>query len=94
MGMLVPPEQIRRAADGDPEAFEEIVRAYRPRVVGTLTRLVSPEQAGGVVTTVFLRLHASLSEISEHPLTFEPWLYRITVNSAYDQLRNSRRAGM
>ena len=90
--MLVPPEHVRRAANRDREAFEEIVRAYRPRVLGTLARLVPPEQADGVAANVFLRVHASLPEIVEHPQTFEPLLYRLTVNSAYDRRRNSRRA--
>jgi RNA polymerase sigma-70 factor, ECF subfamily len=87
--MLVSPEQIRRARDGDAAAFQEIVLAYRPRITTTLSRLVAPEKADEVAADVFLRLHAGLAEIAA-PQMFEPWLYRITVNSAYDFRRRER----
>ncbi len=86
--MLVNLEQIRRAQNGDREAFKEIVAAYRPRVTGTLSRLTAPGKADRLATDVFLRLHAALGEMSAPQ--FEPWLFRITVNTAYEDRRRSR----
>jgi RNA polymerase sigma-70 factor, ECF subfamily len=87
--VLVSPEQIRRAQGGDLEAFHQIVQAYRPRIAGTLARLVAPEKAPDVANDVFLRLHAALGELAG-PQAFEPWLYRITVNTAYECRRRER----
>jgi RNA polymerase sigma-70 factor (ECF subfamily) len=39
---------------------------------------------------VFLRLYYSLDQLRT-PEVFEPWLYRLTVNAAYDYLRRQRR---
>jgi RNA polymerase sigma-70 factor (ECF subfamily) len=39
---------------------------------------------------VFLRLYFSLDQLRT-PEVFEPWLYRLTVNAAYDYLRRQRR---
>ena len=39
---------------------------------------------------VFLRLYFSLDQLRT-PEVFEPWLYRLTVNAAYDYLRKQRR---
>jgi len=39
---------------------------------------------------VFVRLYLSLDQLRT-PDVFEPWLYRLTVNAAYDYLRRQRR---
>ena len=39
---------------------------------------------------VFVRLYFSLNQLRS-PEVFEPWLYRLTVNAAYDYLRRRRR---
>jgi RNA polymerase sigma-70 factor, ECF subfamily len=39
---------------------------------------------------VFLRLYYSLDQLRAAEV-FEPWLYRLTVNAAYDYLRKQRR---
>ena len=39
---------------------------------------------------VFLRLYYSLDQLRTAEV-FEPWLYRLTVNAAYDYLRRQRR---
>jgi len=85
--MLVDPEQIRRAGEGDNIAFTDVVVAYRKRVLGTISRLIGDSQpADGMADEVFRRLHTSLKGL---PSTgaFEPWLYRLTVNAAYEHLR-------
>ena len=89
--MLVDFEVIKRAQTGDGASFNEIVLAYRKRTLGTIARLISrPEDVEDVAQEVFLRLHFSLDQLRTAEV-FEPWLYRLTVNAAYDYLRKHRR---
>src|SRR5580658_6332538 len=89
--MLVDFEIIKRAQAGDAAAFNEIVLAYRKRTLGTIARLISrPEDVEDVGQEVFLRLYFSLDQLRTAEV-FEPWLYRLTVNAAYDYLRRQKR---
>ena len=89
--MLVDFELIKRAQKGDGAAFNEVVLAYRKRILGTISRLIAhPEDVEDVAQEVFLRLYFSLDQLRA-PEVFEPWLYRLTQNAAYDYLRKQRR---
>ena len=89
--MLVDFDLIKRAQKGDGAAFNEVVLAYRKRILGTIARLIArPEDVEDVGQEVFLRLYFSLDQLRS-PEVFEPWLYRLTVNAAYDYLRKQRR---
>jgi RNA polymerase sigma-70 factor (ECF subfamily) len=90
-GMLVEFELIKRAQKGDESAFNQVVLAYRKRILGTISRLIGrPEDVEDVGQEVFLRLFFSLDQLRT-PEVFEPWLYRLTVNAAYDYLRRQKR---
>ena len=89
--MLVEFELIESARSGDDAAFNQIVLAYRKRILGTISRLIGrPEDVEDVGQEVFLRLYFSLDQLRTAEV-FEPWLYRLTVNAAYDHLRRQRR---
>src|SRR6267378_5041478 len=89
--MLVEFEQIQKAQAGDDAAFNQVVTAYRKRILGTIARLIGrPEDVEDVGQEVFLRLYYSLDQLRA-PEVFEPWLYRLTVNAAYDYLRRQKR---
>src|SRR5271169_2904007 len=89
--MLVDFDVIKRAQNRDSAAFNEIVLAYRKRILGTITRLIArPEDVEDVAQEVFLRLYFSLDQLRTAEV-FEPWLYRLTINAAYDYLRKQRR---
>ena len=89
--MLVDFELIARAQKGDASAFNQVVQAYRKRILGTIARLIArPDDVEDVGQEVFLRLYFSLDQLRT-PEVFEPWLYRLTVNAAYDYLRKQRR---
>jgi len=89
--MLVDFELIKRAQKGDSAAFNEIVLAYRKRILGTITRLIArPEDVEDVAQEVFVRLYFSLDQLRTAEV-FEPWLYRLTRNAAFDYLRKQRR---
>lgn len=90
-GMLIDFSLIQRARDGDNAAFNEIVQTYRKRILGTIARLIGrPEDVEDVGQEVFLRLYYSLDQLRS-PEVFEPWLYRLTVNAAYDYMRRQKR---
>ena len=89
--MLIDFDLIRRARDGDDAAFNQIVQAYRKRILGTISRLIGrPEDVEDVGQEVFMRLYYSLDQLRA-PEVFEPWLYRLTVNAAYDYMRRQKR---
>ena len=89
--MLVDAEVIRYAREGDDAAFNQLIQAYRKRILGTIGRLIGrPEDVEDVGQEVFVRLYFSLGQLRA-PEVFEPWLYRLTVNAAYDYLRRQRR---
>jgi RNA polymerase sigma-70 factor (ECF subfamily) len=89
--MLVEFELIERARNGDASAFNQIVQAYRKRILGTIARLIGrPDDVEDVGQEVFLRLYYALEQLRT-PEVFEPWLYRLTVNAAYDYLRKQKR---
>jgi RNA polymerase sigma-70 factor (ECF subfamily) len=89
--MLVEFEQIQKARSGDDAAFNQVVLAYRKRIMGTIARLIGrPEDVEDVAQEVFLRLYYSLDQLRT-PEVFEPWLHRLTVNASYDYLRKQRR---
>jgi len=89
--MLVEFDLIQRAQAGDGAAFNQVVLAYRKRILGTIARLIGrPEDVEDVGQEVFLRLYYSLDQLRT-PEVFEPWLYRLTVNASYDYLRKQRR---
>jgi RNA polymerase sigma-70 factor, ECF subfamily len=89
--MLVDFALIERARSGDDGAFNQVVQAYRKRILGTIARLIGrPEDVEDVGQEVFLRLYYSMEQLRT-PEVFEPWLYRLTVNAAYDYLRRQRR---
>jgi RNA polymerase sigma-70 factor, ECF subfamily len=89
--MLVEPNLIERAKGGDSGAFNQVVLAYRKRILGTISRLIGrPEDVEDVAQEVFVRLYYSLDQLRT-PEVFEPWLYRLTVNASYDYLRRVKR---
>ncbi len=89
--MLVETETIVRAQSGDDAAFNEIIRAYRKRILGTVYRMISRgDDVEDVGQEVFVRLYDSLRQLRT-PQVFEPWLYRLTINACYDYLRKKRR---
>ena len=89
--MLVDFELIRRAQKGDPAAFNEIVTVYRKRILGHYQPPDLPDgrcrgrRAGSFCAAVLFSRPARTAEV------FEPWLYRLTQNAAYDYLRKQKR---
>src|SRR5712691_6150609 len=89
--MMIEFAVFEKAKNGVEGAFNQVVQAYRKRILGNIARLIGrPEDVEDVGQEVFLRLYYSLDQLRA-PEVFEPWLYRLTVNAAYDYLRRQRR---
>ena len=70
---------------------DAIFRKHRSRVLG-LCRLMlrENEEAEDVAQEVFVRMYDSLDQLRSAEV-FEPWLYTLTKNAAYDYLRKQKR---
>jgi len=83
---------IRRAQDGEEEAFGELVRSHERRAWRVARNMLpSDEDAEDVAQEAFLRVFRSLERFDfQHDFT--TWLYRIVTNLAIDFLRKRRPA--
>ena len=78
---------IRRAADGDINAFEELFRAYADYVFNIALRATrNHEDAQEVTQDVFIALHRKLSGF-KFQSGLKTWIYRITVNMTINYLK-------
>ena len=89
-----PDEDIRlaiRCQQGDPSAFEELVRKYRQPVINLVYHYIGQkEDIEDIAQKIFIKIFFSLAKFdTKRP--FFPWLYRIAVNQCYDELRHIRR---
>jgi RNA polymerase sigma-70 factor (ECF subfamily) len=76
---------IHRVLMGEKEAFAEIVRAYQQMVFNLAYRyLGSHEEAEDLTQEVFIRVYRFLRRFKGES-SLKTWIYRITVNSAYNR---------
>jgi RNA polymerase sigma-70 factor (ECF subfamily) len=84
-------EGIRRARQGDAEAFRGIVEAYsRPLWRAAFRVLGDAAAAEDAVQDAFLRAWRALDRFDEQA-EFSTWLYRIAINAAIDHRRERGR---
>jgi RNA polymerase sigma-70 factor (ECF subfamily) len=83
---------ITQAQAGDREAFCELVRCYRPRVINVIYHLYGDaNRAEDVAQEAFIRAWQHLPHLQPHS-SFRNWLYRIAVNAALDSSRREKAA--
>ena len=81
---------VRRVLDGNPDAFEGIVRAHSRALYAVAYRIVGERGAAeDVVQEAFLRAYRFLSRFDQRA-RFSTWLHKVTVNAAIDHLRKGR----
>ncbi|MEV4641204.1 sigma-70 family RNA polymerase sigma factor [Actinoplanes sp. NPDC049548] len=82
---------VRRAADGDPGAWDALV-ARHSRLLWSVARgfRLGPEQAADVVQTTWLRLVEHISRIRD-PERITAWLLRTARNLAVDVVQSAGR---
>ena len=82
-------EAVRRARDGDREAFRVLVERHQGRAYRLALRVLRDEEgARDVVQDAFLKAWGSLDRF-EGRSGFYTWLYRIVMNLCLDRRRRS-----
>ena len=81
---------IRRAQEGDSEAFEALVRVYDQNVLRLALQVVrSQEEARDLYQEAFLKVYRSLRYFRLEA-RFSTWLYRVVMNVCLDHLRRQK----
>ena len=82
---------LARARTGDSSAFDALVRRYQRRVYAAALHLTGNHaDADDVAQEAFVRAFRGLGSFDGRA-DFFTWLYRITVNTALNRLRSTRR---
>lgn len=84
-------ELLARVIDGDHAAFEEIMRTHEDRIFSVCLRIMgNRELALDVTQEAFLTVFRKASQFKGEA-ALGTWIYRIAVNTCYDQLRRQQR---
>lgn len=84
-------DDLARARQGDRQAFASLVRRYQRRVYAAALHILgSHGDADDVSQETFIRAYRGLASFDGRS-DFFTWLYRITVNTALNAMRSSRR---
>jgi RNA polymerase sigma-70 factor (ECF subfamily) len=82
---------VARCQEGDPLAFEELVRKYQQSILNLVYHYVGHKNdIEDIAQKIFIKIYYSLPKFDlQRP--FFPWLYRIALNQCYDELRHTKR---
>ena len=81
---------VRRAATGQREAFDELVRRHRARVYALALRICrNPDDAEDALQETFIAAYRALPRFDRRARV-STWLYRIATNKCYDILARRR----
>lgn len=84
-------ELLDRFIAGDQKAFDELMRAHESRVFAISMRMMRNREAALDATQeTFLTLYRKADRFHRKS-AFSTWLYRVTINTCYDQLRRQKR---
>jgi RNA polymerase sigma-70 factor (ECF subfamily) len=89
----IPPSEdlMARIARGDDDAFEILVDRHQTSVLNLIYRFIEDKtQAKDLAQEVFLRVWQSARSY-EPKAKFTTWLYRITANLCFNELKSARR---
>ena len=84
-------ELLDRFIAGDQEAFNQLMRAHEDRVFAIALRMMRDRDAAlDAAQETFLTLYRKADRFHRKS-AFSTWLYRVTINTCYDQLRKQKR---
>ncbi|HEX9911946.1 MAG TPA: sigma-70 family RNA polymerase sigma factor [candidate division Zixibacteria bacterium] len=82
---------IKKAQQGDQEAFQKIVQKYKAQVAGIAYRMIGDyEDAKDISQMVFVKIYQNLNRFDTSK-KLSTWLYRITINASIDFIRKFRK---
>jgi RNA polymerase sigma-70 factor (ECF subfamily) len=82
-------ELIRRAGDGDLDAFDELMKIYFPVVERFAYQLGNPvDSVDDITQEVFLRMYRYIHKYTRGKFT--TWLYKLTLNVSRDMYRKRK----
>lgn len=82
---------LRRAKEGDAEAFEQLVEPHVGRLYNYIARMIGDTaDAEDLTQEVLLRVHRAIRSF-RGGASFQTWLYRIATNLTVDALRRRGR---
>lgn len=82
---------VARAQDGDPRAFEVLVRRHQNAMFGVAVRILgNPDDAEDVAQNAFITAWRRLPEFRADA-KFSTWMYRIVSNLALNAVRDRKR---
>jgi len=88
---LIDQKLIEQCKNGNLQNFGEIIETASPFVFSVAFRILGDEElAKDVVQDTMVTVWEKLSKINSSA-SFNTWLYRITVNKCYDNLRKRKR---
>ena len=81
---------INKFKAGQMEGFEMLVKKYHNRLVNIANSLTgNTSDAEDIAQEAFLKVYRNLNDF-RNQARFSSWLYRITLNTAYDHLRKNK----
>ena len=79
---------------GDETAFADLFERYRRRVLGIAYRFLGDADAAqDIAQEVFVRVYTSANAYRPDA-AFSTWLYRITANACFDEMRKRKRSSI
>lgn len=81
---------VRRAQNGEEEAFRQIVERYQAKVFSIIHGIVrNRNDSEDIAQQVFTKIYFSLRKF-DFRSALVTWIYKITVNECYDYLRKQK----
>mgnify|MGYP000875660535 FL=1 len=89
--LVVDADKVRRACQGDPDAFLELIQERKDDIYKlAYTYIKNQEDALTIFHDVVYKVYSSLKKL-KNPDVFNNWLIRITVNTSIDYLKKRKR---
>lgn len=81
---------VKRAKQGDLQAFEELILQHEKIVYNVALRMMNhSEDAKDISQEVFLKAYRNIGNFDERS-QFSTWIYRITANTCIDEMRRRK----
>jgi RNA polymerase sigma-70 factor (ECF subfamily) len=91
MTFSIESDLIERFKQGDPSAFEALVRKHQDRIYNICRYMLQdPQIAQDAAQDVFLKAYRALKDFRPDASLYS-WIYRIAINTCLDYRRKSRR---